>query len=386
MKVAVFDAFNGASGDMIVSSLLGVALSEEDLKQIVETLNLNVDFEVKEVEKSGVRAKRVEVREEVVERSFEEVVGLIQRSKIDEEVKRDAIGIFGRLHETERKIHGECKFHEVGSDDAIFDVVAAATGIRRLISRGYEFYATPVRLGSGFVEFSHGKYPVPTFATLEILKGSPIEVVFGGEGELLTPTAAAILAHYCRGVARFPLRVEEISYGAGKRDCDVPNVLRLILGEAYYFDSVFVLETSVDDVSGEVAGYAVEELRKLENVLDAWIVSGFGKKSRPIFEIKAVVKGDAERVASKMMQLTGSLGVRVLPVHHRMIARRKEVRKRVSLLGREFEVRFKASDPGFEHLKPEFDDVAAIAEKLEISPIFVLRELARAVEHDNSER
>jgi uncharacterized protein (TIGR00299 family) protein len=203
--------------------------------------------------------------------------------------------------------------------DAIFDVVASVTGILRLKRKGYRFFATPIRLGSGFVEMHHGRYAVPAPATLEILSNSNLEVVFGGEGELLTPTAAAILSHFCEGTFRQPFVVEDVSYGAGSKETAEPNVLRLILGKSSVHDGVVLLETLVDDASGEVIGYAMEKIA--DKALDVSAVPAMGKKGRPAVLIRAVAKfSHAEEVARTMMSETGSIGVRIIPIYHRVIA------------------------------------------------------------------
>ncbi|MEM4156441.1 MAG: nickel pincer cofactor biosynthesis protein LarC, partial [Archaeoglobaceae archaeon] len=261
---------------------------------------------------------------------------------------------------------------EIGSDDAIFDVVCSAKGIRRLMSEGYRLFASPIRLGSGFVETSHGKYPVPAPAVLEILKSSKLEVIFGGEKELLTPTASAILAHYCEGVFKYPLKVEKVSYGAGSYETEAPNVLRLILGFSEISDSIAVIETLVDDLSGEEIGYAVEKLRA-EN-LDAIAIPVIAKKSRPAIKIEVLTKlENAEETAVQLMRETGSLGVRIIPIYHRMIAERAMEEREIEIFGKKFKVRFKISKL-LGTTKPEFEDVAKIAKELNL-PIYKVYKL-----------
>ncbi|MDI9611347.1 MAG: nickel pincer cofactor biosynthesis protein LarC [Archaeoglobales archaeon] len=376
MKVGIFDAFNGASGDMIISAMLDLTLTEEDLREVRDLLDLNINFRIEEVKKRGISAKRVVVQELKTERSFSEVMKLIESSKLDQGIKEDAKRIFERIAIAEGKVHGrdyrEAVFHEIGSDDAIFDVVCSAKGIRRLMSEGYRLFASPIRLGSGFVETSHGKYPVPAPAVLEILKGSKLEVTFGGEKELLTPTASAILAHYCEGTFKYPLKVEKVSYGAGRYETEVPNVLRLILGSSEISDSIAILETLVDDLSGEEIGYAVEKLRA-EN-LDAIAIPVIAKKSRPAIKIEVLTKlENAEETAVQLMRETGSLGVRIIPIYHRMIAERAIEEREIEIFGKKFKVRFKISKL-LGTTKPEFEDVAKIAKELNL-PIYKVYKL-----------
>ncbi|WP_456330662.1 nickel pincer cofactor biosynthesis protein LarC [Archaeoglobus sp.] len=385
MKVAIFDAFNGASGDMILASLLGVGIDEEEIKEVVSSLGIDVSFKVTNVNVKGINAKRVEVEERGGERKFEDVLKIIRDSNLEDEVKENALAIFEIIAKAEGKVHGrdyrESVLHEVGADDAIFDVVCCVKAFENLKKEGYTFFATPIRAGSGFTEFSHGKYPVPAPAVLEILKSSSLEFIMDDEGELLTPTGAAILSHYCKPLKPFPIKVTEVSYGAGKRETNVPNVLRLILGETAFHDSVAVIETNVDDLSGEMLGYAMRKLFERGDVLDVVILPAYGKKMRPVSILKVISPMHrSEDVAREVMRLTGSLGVRVMPVHHRVISERSEEAVKVKIRGKEFEVRVKRSHPGFLHLKPEFDDVVAIAEDLNIPPHVVYREIMKKVD------
>lgn len=367
MKLAIFDAFNGAGGDMIVASLLDISLSKDDIARIPEVLGINVRVRATKVERKGISAWHVDVESKEGEREFKEVMEILTSSELDEPIKHDTSKIFEILAQAERKIHGrdyrDAVFHEVGSDDAIFDVVAAVTGIRRLKERGYRIFTNPVRLGSGFVEFSHGKYPIPAPATLEIISGSRIEVVHGGEGELFTPTAAAILAYYSEGTFRQPFAVEKVSYGAGKREGgETPNVLRLILGSTALHDSIVVVETNVDDATGEVIGYAMEKLSGI--AYDVTAIPAYGKKGRPSVILKAISSVErSEEVAKTMMEETGSLGVRIIPVYHRVKAHRNEELREVEIEGRRFSVRVKRSHPDGQVVKAEFDDVKRIAEE-----------------------
>lgn len=283
------------------------------------------------------------------------------------------------IQDAEKKIHGDEKLHELGSDDAIFDVLSSVTGIRKMILSGYKFYSTPIRLGRGFTKSKHGLLPVPAPITLELIK-SKISVIIDGEGELFTPTAAAIIGYYCDRYSNFPFLVKEISYGAGTFEFEHPNVLRLILGERIGKDSVVLLETNLDDVSCEILGYAAEKLRNREGVLDVWILNAIGKKSRPAFELKVLAREEvSEEVAKEVMKLTGTLGVRIFPIYHRLIADREILEKKVEFCGKRYEVRFKRSE---HRSKPEFDDVARIAEETNIPLLKVLEKVVRDADTD----
>ncbi|AGK62141.1 TIGR00299 family protein [Archaeoglobus sulfaticallidus PM70-1] len=372
MRVAIVDCFNGASGDMIIASLLGISLSESDLDRIAKLLDLNIEFSVKTVNKKGISAKMVDVLDRNTDRKFSDVKNLIKKLKKDQELKeiyQPTYEIFRILAEAEARVHGkdieEIVFHEVGSDDAIFDVVSSALGFSRLISRGYEIFTTPINLGYGEIEMHHGRYPVPAPAVVEILKNSKLEVYFGriGDEELFTPTASAILSYFSNGCLKHPFTVDDVSYGAGKKDTDKPNVLRIMLGRASVHDSIAIVETNIDDVSGEIMGNAMNILTKICHDISA--IPVFGKKNRPGYILKAICDfSKAEEVARVMMHETGSLGVRIIPVYHRMLAERHFREVKINVHGKEFTVRFKVSYPDQKIAKPEFEDVRRISEEI----------------------
>jgi len=367
MKMAIFDCFSGASGNMIVSALLDIVLDENDLKHVIDELNLDIDFQIKDVSKNGIKAKLLEVKEKKKNRSFEEIERIIASSDIDEKVKKESTEMFKKLAIAEGKIHGrdyrKAIFHEVGSDDAIFDIVSSAIGMLRLKNEGYRIFTTPVYTGKGFVVSEHGEIPVPAPATLEVIKGSRIKWIMDGEGELLTPTGAVILSHFSEGEPIYPISIENISYGAGSRDTERPNLLRLILGKAYDKDCIAVVETNIDDMSGEDLAYAVEKLSKISH--DVSIIPCTGKKGRPAWILKAITAMErAEDVAEMIMFHTSSLGVRIIPVYHRMKSFREEKRIKIRIDGKDYDVNVKISDY---HSKPEFEDLKRVSEKTGLS-------------------
>ncbi len=374
--MAIFDCFSGASGDMIIASMLGLTLEESDLDDIIRVLRLDLDFKIEEVSKRGIKAKRIQVKEMRKKRGYGEVVRLIKESRLNEELKKHVLKIFEKLAIAEGKIHGKdykkAVFHEVGSDDAIFDIACSAKGILELRKNGYRIYTTPINAGRGFVESEHGIYPVPAPATLEIVRMSNLKIAVVGEGELLTPTGAAILAHFSEGEPNFSFYVERISYGAGYKDWEVPNLLRLILGESFEKDEVAVIETTVDDMTGEDLRHAMDVIMKESH--DVYAIPGIGKKGRPCFEIKAICDaGKAERVADLILKQTSTLGVRILPFYHRIKVSRDVRNIRLKIGEREYSVRIKVSDYRF---KPEFEDIRRISEESGLS----IEEVRRAVE------
>ena len=385
MRVAVVEGSNGASGDMLIASMLGIVLEERDLVKIKNELRLNIKFKVEEVVKKGIKAKKVVFKEKRVERTLKEVIDLV--NSLEGELGKAASAaskIFERMARAEARVHGkkvdEVIFHEIGSDDAILDVLATSLGFWRLKSRGYKIYTTPLNLGGGEVETFHGIYPVPPPAVMEIIKNSNLEVFFGKKenGELLTPTAAAVLAEFSEGTFYQTFSVEKIGYGAGERETTKPNILRLILGNSRSSDRIALVEANIDDVGGEIIGNAINSLMK--KCLDVIAIPYFGKKNRPGFMLKAVCKLDeVEEVAELMMRETQSIGVRIVPVYHRMISYREMEGKEISIRGKKFRVRIKTSYPAEQIVKPEFDDVRRIASELGISLPEAYREVLKKI-------
>lgn len=324
-------------------------------------------------------------------RSYREVVGIVEDLELEPTVERTAIEIFERLGRAEAAVHGTdleaTHFHEVGADDAIADVVGAALLLDDLDPD--RVVTTPLSAGGGTVSMSHGEYPVPAPAVVEIagdaawtLKGGPVE------RELLTPTGAAIIAEVADGVESLPpIAVEESGYGAGSIDTSPhPNALRVLVGESegeLAREEISVLETNVDDVSPEVLGGLHERLAEV-GARDVSIVPTTMKKSRPGHLVKVICKpADRERVASRLARETGTLGVREAGASHRWIANRRIERAEIEIDGERYEVGVKiASDEGGEiyDVSAEFDDALAVARDTDLPVREVLARAERTVE------
>jgi len=305
-------------------------------------------------------------------RTFPEVIEIVEGMDLPGSVEDDAKAIFRLLGEAEASVHGtdisETHFHEVGADDAIADVVGTALLLDDLDVD--LIVTTPVSAGGGTVEMSHGEYPVPAPAVVEIaeradwsLRGGPVDA------ELLTPTGAAILAHVAEGRERLPPhRVAASGYGAGDLElAGRPNVLRAMIGERegeLRRDDIAVLETNVDDVAPEVLGGLQETLAEA-GARDVTIVPTTMKKSRPGHLVKVIAKPeDAERVARRLAEETGTLGVRQGGASHRWIADRSFETVRIELDGSEYEIDVKVAsdvDGAVYDISAEYDDAAAVA-------------------------
>ena len=422
MRTLAFDGRMGASGDMICGALLDAGADSIVLEAVEDALGVRYAIDV--TTKNGIRAATVDVLLDDPDaedaghdhghghhddhshdhdghthaegagptRSYPEVLDILDSMDLPAKVETDAKAIFEILGKAEASVHGaaldEIHFHEVGADDAIADVVGAvllfdSLDIERVVT-------TPLATGGGEVEMSHGIYPVPVPAVVEIaeradwsLRGGPVEA------ELLTPTGAAILAHFAEGVERLPtLRVEQSGYGAGGYDFpEYPNVLRAIVGESrggLREDDIAVLETNLDDAAPEVLGGLHESLKEV-GARDVSVMPTTMKKSRPGHLVKVITKpADAERVARRLAVETGTLGVREAGARHRWVAAREFETAEIEIDGAEYEVTVKvASDADGEiyDVSAEYDDASAVAGETDL-PVREVMRRAEAVVRD----
>ena len=275
-----------------------------------------------------------------------------------------AVSCAERLAGAEAGVHGGAgaHLHEAAGADTIIDVIGCAVALDELGAFEDRIECMPLAMGGGTVEFSHGTSPCPAYAVLEILKGTGIQCCGTGAGaELTTPTGAALVAGLVESTAQFypPMTVGSVGYGGGARDFEgFANVLRVVRGESGWgADSVTVLETSVDDATGEQIGAMIEGLQNV--ALDVSVVPAVSKKNRPSHSISVVCRhSEATRAAEIVSGYAGTLGIRVRR-SGRMVAPRSEGSARVRVKGVEFDVRFKTGPGG---AKPEFEDVRRVAE------------------------
>jgi uncharacterized protein (TIGR00299 family) protein len=393
MRTLAFDGRTGASGDMLLGALIAAGADPDVLAPVEDALDLT--YEVSDVSERKIAATAVDVwiKEEThaeghgLHRSYHEVVEIIGGLGLPENVEADALAIFEVLAEAEAAVHGtdleSAEFHEVGADDAIADVVGACLlldvlDVERLVT-------TPLSTGGGSLEMNHGTYPVPAPAVVEIaeradwsLRGGPVEK------ELLTPTGAAILAHFATGVEALPsIRIESSGYGAGGYDLEgMPNVLRAIVGEiegSLSQEPITVLETNLDDATPETLGSLQKTLVEA-GARDVSVLPAMMKKSRPGHLVKIVVRPeDADRVARRLAEETGTLGVREHGAGNRWVADRTGDTVEVEIDGEAYDVTVKvASDDAgavFD-VSAEHEDAAAVAEQTE----YPIREIRRRAE------
>ena len=377
MTSLIFDPFMGASGDMIIAALIDLGADPAHIKDVMESA-APVAVKIGRTTKNGIAATSVSVTpEDSTVRTYPEIVAGIRSSGLPDQIIKDATAIFDRIASAESTIHDVPEdllhFHEIGQADAIADVVGASAAIRDLAPGA--IFCRPIMTGTGSVKTAHGTLPVPAPATLKILCGSGLLWRYGGiEHELLTPTGAAILAHLTcpdTDVGETPgCAAIRVGYGAGKADLEIPNVLRAILceneheGAGLLQDDIKVLETSVDDVTGEVLGSLIEELIAM-GAHDAIVIPATMKKGRSGHLIQVITKsGDSARIARRIIEETGSLGVRISPTRHRLIAKRRIASIEVEIGSREWTAAIKiATDDSNNilNISAEFEDARRIA-------------------------
>ena len=301
-----------------------------------------------------------------------DVEELINGLNVSDQVKADAKAVYGLIAEAESQVHGhpvsEIHFHEVGTLDAVTDVISVCLLMEEIGAE--EVVVSPVHVGSGHVHCMHGILPVPAPATALILKDVP---TYGGhiQGELCTPTGAALLKHFASRFGDRPImRTKAIGYGMGKKDFEQANCVRAFLGESErQREQITKLECNLDDMTGEDIGFATEQLFQA-GAKEVFTQAVGMKKNRPgILLTVLCLTEDADRLAEEMMKHTSTLGIR------RQEMSRYVLQRSVETLSISYgEVRIKqASGMGVKRSKPEFEDVAALARKYQV-PLRTIRE------------
>ena len=293
--------------------------------------------------------------------SMADIEALIDGLKVSDKVKADAKAVYALIADAESRVHGrpvsEIHFHEVGTMDAAADVIGVCLLMEQLAPE--QVIVSPVHTGSGHVHCAHGILPVPAPATALLLEGIPS---YGGQvkGELCTPTGAALLRYFASRFGDRPvMATAAVGYGMGKKDFEQANCLRAFLGESEgQREQITKLECNLDDMTGEEIGFALEQLFKA-GARDAWTQAVGMKKSRPGVLLSVVcLPEDADGLAAVMMKYTSTLGIR------RQDLSRYTLLRGIETVGTPYgEVRVKrASGMGVERAKPEYDDLAALAE------------------------
>ncbi len=389
MRLLIFDPFHGAAGDMVTGALLDCGADRDLVMRAMQSVV--AEPAVSYVTRAGIRAVRVDTHATPVHRTFAEVMGILDRAAADvpEPALAMARRVFERIRRAEEQVHGaQAHFHDVGADDAIADIVGACTAFHSLGADGVR--VMPVTTGHGTATGSHGTFPIPAPATALILKDAGLASAPGNHaGEFCTPTGAALLAEFAAMDTPQPAAysILAVGYGAGTRDPHhAPNVLRVMLvessgtGAALAEDTVDILETNVDDVSGEVIAHAITRFMDA-GARDASATPIIMKKGRPGFLIRVICLPETSpRLAGTMALELGTLGIRCIPAIHRFIAERTIESVDVEILGQKRKMPVKC---GLMHgriytLKAEFDHARDWAAELGLPVRVVLREIEDA--------
>ena len=388
MVLVIDSQIAGISGDMLLSSLVNMGANKSKIIDRVYTaeeyLNgskiLKLDFEkiikhgtsathlVLETDEKYHERKGIEIQECIL--SMSDKIGLSEKAKVfaHESVKS--------LLYAEAKIHGEplgsVHFHEASSIDTVIDIVGTAIALDDLNLFAEKIIATPVAVGGGNLEFSHGITSNPASAILEIFRDSNIAIV-GGQAreEMTTPTGASLLVNLADECVEFypGMKIEAIGYGAGNKDFDrFPNILKIVKGHSideFQSDTIQVLETNLDDVSGEVIGYMIDKLM-INGAKDVTVTNGITKKGRPTNLVSIICDSSTiDNLINILVLETGTLGVRVRS-SNRYIVPRTIVTIPIAIHGKNFSIRCKIAknNDSIRHFKVESDDIKLVADSL----------------------
>jgi len=389
--VFVIDAqVAGISGDMLLCSLVNIGANKSKIIDGIRSAeSLCKGVKVKKIDfikvkKNSLQATELllEIDDDVHERKGIEIKEIITKSagqlKISESAKTFAVKSIETLIHAESKIHGEPEdsvhFHEAASFDTVVDLLGTAIALDDLGCFDDDIVVTPVAIGGGTVTFSHGTSSNPAYAILEIFRDSGIITVGGNvKDELTTPTGASMLVNLAQECSEFypPMKIQSVGYGAGQKDFEgFSNLLKIVRGIAstkVQLDTVIILETNVDDVSGEVLGNMIEKIMA-HGAKDVTISSAITKKGRPTNLVSVICDSDTmNSIMDLLITETGTLGVRVR-TSERYIVPRAVKTLSVNIQGQSFDVRYKTRDlNNGSHFKIESDDIREISSALSIS-------------------
>ena len=368
---------------MILGALLDAGLDRQALLGRLECLKLpDWTLGVSSVTKNGLAATAVNVTHTgpSAHRTLAEITTLIEASALPPAEKTLSARIFQRLAEAEARVHGsttsEVHFHEVGAVDAIVDIVGAVCALKLLGVEAVQ--VSPLPMGRGFVRSEHGTLPLPAPAVVELLRGVPMTGA-AAPGETVTPTGAAILVTLASGFGPIPaMQLEQIGYGAGSRDADYPNVLRVLIGETeagVNRETLLELATNIDDLNPQLYEYVLGRLFAA-GALDVWLLPAQMKKGRPGCVLSVLCRPEHEKALSDIIfRETTTLGLRRQVVDRRSLAR--EVRVVNTRFGTA-RVKLAILDGDLLRAMPEYEDCRQLAERTGVPLREILVEVEQA--------
>ncbi len=384
-KTAYFDCFSGISGDMILAALLDAGLDFSQLKKHLKKIRLSGYEIIKgSAIKNHIKATTFTVKikqKQRIHRDIKTIKAIIDKSKLGKHIKERIIKIFDLLASAEAKVHGvrkeEIHFHEIGAVDSIIDIAGAVIGLFLL---GVDnVYSSALPVSSGYVKAEHGILPMPAPAAAYLMKNVTL-FNSGIKGEMMTPTGIAILKGFSAFFGSFPgMVVEKIGLGAGKNNFKkIPNVLRVFIsGEksAENREIVAVVETNIDNETGETLGYVMDKLFKA-GALDVFFTPVFMKKNRPAYKITAICEVEkAENIVNIIFRelKTGGARVSLTP----RIKRSREIRKVKTRLGL---IDVKIFDGNKDFYTLEYENCAKIARKMNMPLTKAVNDATKEIE------
>lgn len=384
MKLVYFDCFSGAAGDMILAALLDAGASEDEVRHALGALDLEGwELELHRVRRGAISAARAEVRvtDASPARTYRDIQAILARASLEAGVRRRAEAIFRLLAEAEGSVHGiapeEVHFHEVGALDALVDVVGAAAALESLAPE--RVVVSPITTGRGMTDSAHGPIPVPAPAVTALLRGAPL--VERGDAELITPTGAAILMASADSFGVLPgITLRATGYGAGARELEIPNVLRVLVGDAGAYPEAgerMLVETNLDDMSPELIPYVIERLLE-SGAEDAWTTPIIMKKGRPALILSLLVAPErCDQVLGTLYRETTTLGARM-----RQVGKSELERSWTTVQVQGYDIRVKVARFRGElvNAAPEHDDAAKVARLTELPLKEVYRQAMSAYE------
>jgi uncharacterized protein (TIGR00299 family) protein len=396
MKVLVIDPqIAGIAGDMLLASLVDLTGQPEVLDPLAEAIRklpgcTRFDCTITKVDAGGIAATRLTLDIEEIRAKNDgdlrsSFLFIADEAGLTPKARDRSSSVLDELLAAEARLHHRyLSHHEITSVDTFFAIVGSMLILDRSGFLEGAIVSTPPALGGGNVRTESGEIHGPAPLTIDLLARHRIRYApIDADVELTTPTGAALLSQLAeRIVYPYPAMTPVgVGYGTGHRQVPGrPDVLRVVAGEALFpgDDRVMMLETNLDDISGETIGYAVERLFE-EGAIDVFITPAFGKKNRPLSVISVMVTdSSADHLTHVLMEETGSLGVRIREFRKVVAGRRRETVP-VALGGRRFQVRVKVSEVNGKALsrKPEFDDIRSIARELQLPLRSVEEEVRR---------
>jgi uncharacterized protein (TIGR00299 family) protein len=367
MRIAYGDLIGGVSGDMFVAALLDLGLPIEvlisELRKI-PTLQFELNVAKKTVQSITATQFQVAFAKSETPRSWDQIRVLIESSELASEVKETSVKIFSRLAEVEGKIHGvpteKVHFHEVGATDSIVDIISASIGYHELKIGALHFSKVP--LGRGLTRSGHGPLPVPGPATLELLKGIPVQWT-QLEGETVTPTGAAIVSNLGTSFGEQPsMTVEKIGYGSGQKEWpDRPNLFRIVLGTdaaGWQQEEMLVIETNIDDMNPQFFDHVMDRLFAA-GARDVFFSPIQMKKNRPAVLVRVIAEPrDRDKLAKILFEETTTIGMRYYSVGRLILKRTSQALK--TRFGN-VTVKIVEEPNGETRISPEYEELKRLA-------------------------